>query len=50
MPCLRVTSEQARALFGLTTPAVQWVLERLTNEGFLSRTANGDYFRKNAEP
>jgi predicted transcriptional regulator of viral defense system len=50
MPCLRVTCEQARALFGLTTPAAQWVLNRLTNEGFLSRTAQGDYVRKNARP
>jgi len=50
MPCLRVTSEQARILFGLPEPASAWVLSRLIEEGFLARTPQGEYLRKNAEP
>lgn len=46
MPCLRVTSEEARVLFGLPEPASAWVLSRLTEEGFLARTPQGEYLRK----
>ena len=50
MPCMRVTSEQARALFGLGDSASEWILDRLTSEGFLSRTPQGEYVRRGEEP
>ena len=50
MPCLRVTEEQARMLFGLTDPASQWILERLASEGFLSKTPQGEYVRTSTQP
>ena len=46
MPCIRVTPEQACLLLGLKKPASQWVLERLTEEGFLARTPQGEYMRR----
>ena len=46
MPCIRVTPEQASLLLGLKPPASQWVLERLTEEGFLARTPQGEYMRR----
>jgi hypothetical protein len=46
MPCIRVTERQACALLGLDAPAVGWVLERLAREGFLARTAQGEYIRR----
>jgi hypothetical protein len=46
MPCMRVTPEQACALMGLQPPVSTWVLERLTEEGFLSRTGQGEYMRR----
>ena len=46
MPCMRVTTEQARALLGLDEPASSWVLERLAEEGFLARTPQGEYMRR----
>ena len=50
MPCLRVTEEQARVLFGLPPPASAWVLGCLERDGFLDRTAQGEYVRRNATP
>jgi hypothetical protein len=50
MPCLRVTSDQARALFGLSRPSSDWILNRLTDEGFLAQTPDGQYVRRNARP
>jgi hypothetical protein len=50
MPCLRVTPDQARTLFGLQEPTVQWVLDRLVSDGFLSRTDQGEYVRRQAAP
>ena len=46
MPCMRVTCEQAGTLLGVQEPAVSWVLDRLACEGFLSRTAQGEYVRR----
>jgi predicted transcriptional regulator of viral defense system len=46
MPCTRVTMAQARALFGLPTAAAAWILQRLEDDGFLSRTAQGEYMRR----
>jgi predicted transcriptional regulator of viral defense system len=50
MPCMRVTAEQASALLGLQQPASRWILERLARDGFLSRTAQGEYMRRNGAP
>ncbi len=50
MPCLRVTPDQAGTLFGLNAPAVNWILDRLAAEGFLSRTDQGEYVRRQASP
>jgi hypothetical protein len=49
MPCIRITAGQARGLFGLPEPAINWVLERLAAEGFLSRTDQGEYVRRQPE-
>ena len=46
MPCLRLTPEQAGALMGLPEAASGWVLERLANDGFLYRTHDGLYVRR----
>jgi hypothetical protein len=46
MPCMRVTSGQAAALLGLKQPAAGWVLDRLADEGFLSKTDQGEYMRR----
>ena len=48
MPCLRVSREQARALFGLPEAASDGILKRLVEEGFLVRTADGQFVRRNA--
>ena len=50
MPCLRVTSEQARALFGLPETPCEALLRRLANEGFLSETDDGGYVRRTSRP
>jgi predicted transcriptional regulator of viral defense system len=50
MPSLRVTLSEARRLFGLPDPAASWVLRRLAREGFLVRTARGQYIRRAAHP
>jgi len=47
MPCLRVTREQARLLFGLSGNASDCILNRLVEEGFLVQTAEGQYVRRN---
>jgi hypothetical protein len=49
MPCLRVTTEQARALFGLPAPLSDWVLNRLSQDGFLE-SRNGEYLRRHTQP
>jgi hypothetical protein len=46
MPCLRVTEQQARVLFGLPTAASSWVLSSLERAGFLDRTPQGEYVRR----
>jgi hypothetical protein len=48
MPCMRLTAEQARFLFGLDHTATNWVLGCLAREGFLARTPNGEYVRKSS--
>ena len=50
MPCLRVTHQQACILFGLSDVASDWVLSRLASDGFLERTQDGEYSRRNAAP
>ncbi len=50
MPSLHVTLAEARRLFGLPDPAATWVLRRLASEGFLVRTARGEYIRRAAHP
>jgi hypothetical protein len=50
MPCMRVTAEQASALLGLRPPISMWVLDYLAEEGFLSRTGQGEYMRRNGAP
>ena len=50
MPCMRVTTEQACALFGLQEPVSSWVLEHLAAEGFLVRTAQGEFVRRKETP
>jgi hypothetical protein len=46
MPCIRVTGDQARMLLGLSGRVSEWVLTRLVAEGFLERTAQGEYVRR----
>ena len=51
MPCTRLTTDQARAFFGLRDdPASRAVLERLAEEGFLARTDEGAYVRRTPAP
>ena len=50
MPCLRVSLPQARSLFGLPDRVCEWVLSRLESDGFLGRTANGEYVRQTTSP
>lgn len=50
MPCLRVTEQQARVLFGLPAPASTWVLSCLERDGFLDRTPQGEYLRRTPAP
>jgi hypothetical protein len=50
MPCMRLTTEQARALFGLPAPAAVWILQRLEADGFLSRSSQGEYMRRPQTP
>ena len=48
MPCMRVTCDQARVLFGLSSTVSAWVLGHLVGDGFLEQTAGGEYVRRNA--
>ena len=50
MPCMRVTLEQARTLFGLSHRVADWILTRLTAEGFLSLNEQGEFIRRQATP
>lgn len=50
MPCMRLTLAQATSLLGLQEPCSSWVLERLAEEGFLARTPQGEYVRRNGAP
>jgi len=49
MPGLRVTMEQARALFGLSDAVLDKVMDRLAIDGFLE-WRNGQYLRRKTEP
>jgi hypothetical protein len=50
MPGMRLTPEEAELLLGLKGPLSGWVLDKLEAEGFLSRTAQGEYVRRNTIP
>ena len=50
MPCLRVSAPQAQMLFGLPDRVCDSVLRRLESDGFLGRTANGEYVRQTTAP
>jgi len=50
MPCMRITPEKACALFGVKEPVISWILERLAADGFLTRTAQGEYVRRHQVP
>jgi hypothetical protein len=50
MPCLRVTADQARVLFGLPGGVTHRVLEILMVDGFLVLTPDGMYVRRNTRP
>ena len=50
MPCMRVTPEKACMLFGVTEPAISGILEHLAADGFLSRTDQGEYLRRQHIP
>ena len=46
MPGMRLTVAQAQRLFGLPNDLCEWILAELTREGFLSRTHNGMFARR----
>jgi hypothetical protein len=48
MPCMRLTPDQARLLFGLDETATGWVLTCLAREGFLAQTSNGEYVKRSS--
>ena len=50
MPCISVTPEQAGALFGVKQPVIDWILQHLAADGFLTRTAQGEYVRRQHIP
>lgn len=50
MPCLRVTPDEARLLFGLPGSTSDRILSRLAEEGFLVQTPDGQYVRRNSPP
>ena len=50
MPCLRVSYEQAKSLFGLPDDVCQRVLSRLESDGFLGRTSTGEFVRQMPTP
>jgi hypothetical protein len=45
MPGLRLTSDQARRLWGLDAGTCQWLLGALVDTHFLTRSADGRYRR-----
>jgi hypothetical protein len=49
MPCLRVSPDKARVLFGLAERVTVWVLSRLADDGFLE-CRNGEYMRRRVGP
>jgi hypothetical protein len=49
MPCLRVTCEQARLLFGLPERDARHLLNCLERDGFLGRTPRGEYQRRDTQ-
>jgi len=49
MPCLRVTTQQAVSLFGLSSALSERVLDRLSRDGFLE-SRNGEYRRHHSQP
>lgn len=50
MPCLCVTPDQARVLFGLPQHVSASMLSRLAGDGFLDQTASGEYMRRSTPP
>jgi hypothetical protein len=51
MPCLRVTPDRARVLFGLESDEVSMlILSRLAGDGFLDQTSSGEYVRRKLTP
>lgn len=51
MPCTRLTPVQARVFFGLQDDsASRAMLDRLTTEGFLALTEQGEYVRRTDRP
>jgi hypothetical protein len=50
MPCLRVTADQARLLFGLPEREARRILGCLEQDGFLGRTPRGEYQRRDTRP
>jgi len=51
MPCTRLTPDQARTFFGLHSDAAsRAMLDRLTSEGFLALTEQGEYMRRTDRP
>lgn len=50
MAGIPVTSQQAEILLGLSEPVSTWVLGRLECEGFLARTPQGTYVRRDTTP
>ena len=51
MPCLRLTPDRARVLFGLVSDDVSTsILNRLAGDGFLDQTSSGEYVRRKLTP
>jgi hypothetical protein len=51
MPCLRVTPDRARVLFGLGSDEMSSsILNRLAGDGFLDQTSSGEYVRRKLTP
>jgi hypothetical protein len=51
MPCLRVTPDRARVLFGLGSDEMSnSILSRLAGDGFLDQTSSGEYVRRKLTP
>ena len=50
MPGLKLTFWQARRLWNLSEDLCERALDRLTQSGFLTRTADGAYIRRGTSP